>query len=69
MKTYGGEPGGPQALAVKEAVTAVDVEAEFLSGGDPRALRWELDQRALVCGPDPEDPPTLRLTPPGRDCC
>jgi hypothetical protein len=46
-----------------------DAEAEFLSGGDARALRCELDEHLLVSRPPEEVPATRLLTPPGPTCC
>jgi hypothetical protein len=43
-------------------------EREFLSGGDARELRWEVDEAILVCRPR-ADVTTPRLTPRGDACC
>jgi hypothetical protein len=46
-----------------------DAEAAFLSGGDPRALRCELDEHLLVSRPPEHHAATRLLTPPGPTCC
>jgi hypothetical protein len=64
MKSAGGSDD-PVGSAIAYA------EAEFLSGGDARALRCELDEHLLVGRHrSPEEvPATPLLTPPGPRCC
>jgi hypothetical protein len=50
-------------------VAVADAEAEFLHGGDARALRCELDEHLLVGRPPEEVAATRLLTPPGPTCC
>jgi hypothetical protein len=57
------------AVLTKGEVTTADAEAEFLSGGDARALRCEPDLRVLVGRSLGPIPPTLYLTPTGPNCC
>jgi hypothetical protein len=66
MKSAG---DGHDPVAV--AVAVADADAEFLSGGDARALRCELDEHLLVGRHrSPEEVPATRLlTPPGPTCC
>jgi hypothetical protein len=68
--------GGRSILTVKRGapltqgtVTTADAEAQFLSGGDARALRFEPDEQLLARRPPERYTPTLRLTPPGPPCC
>jgi hypothetical protein len=56
------------ALLRKGETTTTDAEAQFLSGGDARALRCEPDELTLVRRL-PEHDPTRLLTPPGPECC
>ena len=57
----------PNTVDDRPELSSTD-EREFLSGGDARELRWEVDEAIFVCRPRAEIS-TPRLTPPGPDCC
>jgi hypothetical protein len=68
--------GGRSVLVVKRdavlmqgEVTIAEAEAEFLGGGDARALRFEPDEQTLIRRPLEEPTVTKLLTPPGPKCC
>ena len=56
----------PNTVEDRPDLSSAD-EREFLSGGDPRELRWEVDEAIYVCRPRAD--PTPRLTPRGDPCC
>jgi hypothetical protein len=58
-----------ESVLMKGEVTIADAEAEFLGGGDARALRCEPGEQTLVCGPLDDPRVTKLLTPPGAKCC
>jgi hypothetical protein len=58
-----------EAVLLKGEVTIAEAEAEFLRGGDARALFCEPDERLLICRPLPAFTKTMLPTPPGPPCC
>ena len=57
----------PNTVEDRPDLSCMD-EREFLSGGDARELRWEVDEAILVCRPRAHVV-TERLSPRGPDCC
>ena len=58
-----------EAARLEGDLTSVEAEAEFLRGGDARALCCEPDEHLLVGRLGPPPRVTQLPTPPGPTCC